>query len=253
MKEGISFIQRKEVKYRLNKDQLVYFLDTIKDYVKEDEYGLTSVASIYFDTPNYTLINKSLDKPVYKEKLRLRSYGLANQDSTTYLEIKRKVEGVVYKRRIALKENEAYEMMNNFSTRNDQVSKEIQELVIKYHNLKPQYLIIYDRLSYYQEGSDIRITIDQNPRYRTNDVNLHTSMEGTSLMDNKGAILEIKVQNAIPLWLTKILTKGHIYQSSFSKVGEAHKKEMANVLNKVTVNHESIINQERNYQYGLTI
>lgn len=254
MKEGISFIQRKEIKYRLTKEQLDYFLNAIKEYVKEDEYGLTSIASIYFDTPNYTLINRSLDKPLYKEKIRLRSYGLASKNSPTYLEVKRKVNGVVYKRRIKLTEEEANYMINNkVSDRNDQVSKELLNLVNKYQNLKPCYLIIYDRLSFYQEGSDIRITIDKNPRYRVDDINLHTSMEGKSLINKEEAILEIKVQNALPLWLTAILTKGHIYESSFSKVGEAHKAEMKGLSNKVTISHQVVINQERNYQYGLTI
>lgn len=254
MKEGISFIQRKEIKYRLTKEQLDYFLNAIKEYVKEDEYGLTSIASIYFDTPNYTLINRSLDKPLYKEKIRLRSYGLVSKDSPTYLEVKRKVNGVVYKRRIQLTEEEANYMINNkVSDRNDQVSKELLYLANKYQNLKPCYLIIYDRLSFYQEDSDIRITIDKNPRYRVDDINLHTSMEGKSLINKEEAILEVKVQNALPLWLAAILTKGHIYESSFSKVGEAHKAEMKDLSNKVTIPHQVVINQERNYHYGLTI
>ena len=65
-----------------------------------------------------------------------------------------------------------------------------------------------------------------NPRYRTDDLNLHTSMDGIPLLENGGAILEIKVQHSVPLWLSEILSKGNIYQTSFSKVGTAHKKEM---------------------------
>ena len=87
-------------------------------------------------------------------------------------------------------------------------------------------MIIYDRLAYYQDNSDLRITIDMNPRYRIDNLNLHTSMDGAPLLENGGAILEVKVQHSVPLWLSAILSEGKIYKSSFSKVGAAHKIEM---------------------------
>lgn len=246
----IDVMKRYELKYRLSKDQLDYFLKRIKEHMKVDKYGLTSIASLYFDTPDFYLINKSIEKPKFKEKLRLRSYGLANKDSKTFLEIKRKSEGIVYKRRITLLEEEALNLIyNKESSCKSQIARELESFINYYSSLEPKYLVIYDRLAFYQDDSDLRVTIDMNPRYRNYDLNLHTSMEGIPLLEDGGAILEIKVQHSIPLWLTEILSQGKIYQTSFSKVGTAHKLEMSkkyqmntqivNILNKQLVGGNS--------------
>lgn len=223
----IAVMKRYELKYYLNKQQLQNFMDELKNYMQVDKYGLTTIASLYFDTPNFRLINRSIEKPKFKEKLRLRSYGLSTDNSPTFLEIKRKHEGIVYKRRISLFEQEAFELITNKESRtHDQISRELESFMESYEKLEPKYLIIYDRLAYYMENSDIRITIDMNPRYRTTDLNLHTSMDGIPLIKEGGAILEVKVQHSVPLWLVSLLSKEKIYQTSFSKVGTAHKMEM---------------------------
>ena len=248
----ISVMKRYELKYYLSKDQLDYFMNKINNHMRVDKYGVTSIASIYFDTPDLRLINKSMEKPNYKEKLRLRSYGLANENSPTFLEIKRKCEGIVYKRRISLLESEVEELLcNKESRKRDQISRELEAFLENYQNLEPKYLIIYDRVAYYQDNGDLRITIDMNPRYRTNDLNLHTSMEGISLLDDGGAILEVKVQHSIPLWLAAILSEGKIYQTSFSKVGTAHKLELAK---KQRTNIISMVKEPvKGVRYGFTI
>lgn len=251
----INVMKRYELKYRLSKDQLDYFLERIKEHMKVDKYGLTSIASLYFDTPDFLLINRSIEKPKYKEKLRLRSYGLANKDSKTFLEIKRKNEGIVYKRRITLLEEEALNFIYNKELPSkSQISRELESFINQYSSLEPKYLVIYDRLAYYQEDSDLRVTVDINPRYRNYDLNLHTSMEGTPLLEDGGAILEIKVQHSIPLWLTEILTQGKIYQTSFSKVGTAHKEEMKkkHQMNTQLVN-VLLIQNKGGKKYGLAI
>ena len=250
----ISVMKRYELKYLLNKEQLNYFVNKINEHMKVDKYGVTSIASIYYDSPDYRLITKSIEKPKYKEKLRLRGYGLVNKDKPTFLEIKRKCEGIVYKRRITLTENEATNLITNKESKSkDQISRELLAFIENYKNLEPKYLIIYDRVAYYQDNSDLRITIDMNPRYRTTHLNLHTSMEGEPLLEEGSAILEVKVQHSVPLWLTEILTKGHIYQSSFSKVGTAHLKELAKARNKNDYILDAVINMKGENSYGLAI
>ena len=251
----ISVMKRYELKYLLTSEQLEYFMDQISHYMKVDKYGLTSIASIYFDTPDYRLINKSIEKPKYKEKLRLRGYGLVLEDQPTFLEIKRKCEGIVYKRRIALLEKEAFELiMNKEAKEKTQISRELEAFMETYKTLEPKYMIIYDRLAYYQDDSDLRITIDMNPRYRTYDLNLHTSMDGTPLIEKGGAILEVKVQHSIPLWLTAILAQGNIYQTSFSKVGTAHKNEMKNKYQqKVNIINTLKFETKGEMKYGFVI
>lgn len=227
----ISVMKRYELKYLLNSEQLQFFMDHIIQYMKVDKYGLTSIASIYFDTPDYRLINKSIEKPKYKEKLRLRGYGIVTSNKPTFLEVKRKCESIVYKRRIALSEKDAFALITSKEAKEKtQISRELEAFMETYKTLEPKYMIIYDRLAYYQDNSDLRITIDMNPRYRTYDLNLHTSMDGTPLIENGGAILEVKVQHSVPLWLSAILSEGKIYQTSFSKVGTAHKIEMKKKL-----------------------
>ena len=252
-KEIISVMKRYELKYRLSKEQVIYFKKEILNHMKIDKYGLTTIGSIYFDTPNYSLINRSIEKPLYKEKIRLRSYGLAKGNSPVFLEIKRKNEKIVYKRRIKTTE----EKVNQFLYQNEelghsQISRELEAFKESHGGLEPKYIIIYDRIAYYQDNSDVRITLDMNPRYRVTDLNLHTSLEGTSLLEEGEAILEIKVQHSVPLWLVDILTKGKIYQTSFSKVGNAHIRETNKKYQKQLIINNPV-NVKGGYRYGFTI
>lgn len=236
---AITVMKRYEIKYILNKEQHEFLKNALVGHMEIDEYGKTSIASIYYDTPDYRLIRTSIEKPAFKEKVRLRSYGLAKgEDSTVFLELKRKAYGIVYKRRVVTTENSVNRFFNyeGYITADGQIAREISYFRNYYHTLTPAILIIYDRVAYFEPGGDLRLTIDENPRYRTKDLNLHTSMEGESLLPEGGAILEIKVQQSMPLWLTDILSKGKIYQGSFSKVGEAYKKQMQMLRNNVERN-----------------
>lgn len=253
-KEIISAMRRYELKYILSKEQALYFKTEILKNMSIDKYGLTTISSLYYDTPNCLLINKSIEKPTYKEKIRLRSYGLANNNTPIFLEIKRKSDKIVYKRRIVTNEKEAKEFFEqDKEIGNTQISKELKAFKDYYGVLEPKILIIYDRIAYFQENSDLRVTIDMNPRYRVKDLNLHTSFEGVSLLNEGEAILEIKVQESIPLWLTLLLTNGRIFQSSFSKVGEAYKREIKNKIYKENAYKQSQAEVKGGYQYGFTL
>lgn len=228
--EIINTMHRIEMKYVLSKEQLAYLKEALKDHMVVDQYGKTTVASIYYDTPDYRLIRTSIEKPDYKEKIRLRAYGLVNENERVFLELKRKANGLVYKRRVTLLEKDVPSFLNENKAQKDQISREIAYFKNYYKDLKPAIMVIYDRVAYEEINGDLRLTIDENPRYRLDHLDLHTSMEGTPLLEEGSAILEIKVQQVMPLWLVAILSQGKIYQSSFSKVGEAYKKE---ILSKV--------------------
>ena len=228
--ETIMVMKRYEMKYILSEEQLKFLRQSLCAHMIVDQYGKTSIASIYYDTPDYRLIRTSIEKPKYKEKIRLRSYGLAKNNGHVYLELKRKVEGVVYKRRVETTEKEAVSFFEDKDTTigENQISKELSYFKNYYGKLEPKIMIAYDRTSYAEINGDIRLTIDENPRYRTYDLNLHSSMDGNPLLPPGGAILEIKVQQEMPLWLVDILSKGKIYKGSFSKVGEAYKRIINN-------------------------
>jgi len=226
MPDVIAVMKRREIKYILNEWQCQYLKKALEGHMEIDKFGLCSIASLYYDTPNKRLIRASIEKPKFKEKIRLRSYGIATDESPVYLELKRKAMGVVYKRRVTT----TLSVANKFFSKetNDigigQIAKEIIYFRDYYENLEPSCLIIYDREAYFEPQGNLRLTIDYNPRYRVTDLNLSTSLEGISLLPKGTAILEIKVQDAIPLWLTKILDEGKIYKGSFSKYGEAFKQ-----------------------------
>ena len=218
--------QRHELKYILSKEKYECFKKDLLNYMQVDKYGISTIQSLYYDTPSSLLIRNSLEKPKYKEKIRLRSYGLAYEDSRCYLELKRKCNGLVYKRRIPILEQTAKDFMNYKGNLQDtQIGKELTYTRDYYKELIPAMLIIYERESFYKENSEVRVTFDFNPRYRTTDLNLHTSLEGTPILKEDVALMEIKVLHNMPLWLTALLNKYDIRRGSISKYGEAYKIE----------------------------
>ena len=236
MGDVINVMQRYEYKYVLNKEQVEILVNGLKNHMKVDEYGKTSIASLYYDTPNYRLVRESIEADDFKEKVRLRSYGLNKPGKPVYLELKRKAYGVVYKRRVQTSADDVEKFFNNTQSLDEgQIGKEITYFRDYYGDLSPACLIIYDRVAYYEPDGDLRLTIDYNPRYRLDNLNLHTSMDGISLLNEGDAILEIKIQDAIPMWLSKILSSGKIYKNSFSKYGEAYRQQIIN-------NNERMIN-----------
>lgn len=223
----ITVMKRREMKYLLNEEQTAFVRKCLEGHMKEDEFGKTSIQSLYYDTPDYRLIRYSLEHPAFKEKMRLRSYGLATENSPVFLELKRKAKHIVYKRRIQCTVGAAKQF---FAGKADafpegQISREIAVFRDYYQELRPACMIIYDRIAYYEPGGSLRLTIDENPRYRMDGLDLTKSLRGELLLPRGWTILEIKIQDAMPIWLADILDKGKIYKCSFSKYGEAYKRE----------------------------
>lgn len=226
----ISVMQRVEMKYILNARQAAALLRGLEGHMVADAFGLTSIASLYYDTPDRRLIRASLEKPPFKEKLRLRSYGPASETSPVFLELKRKANGTVYKRRVRSTIPAVEQFFAGEAEAPDgQIDRELAAFRDYYDNLAPACLIIYDRTAYYEPDGELRLTIDANPRYRIERLDLTSGPDGIPLLPQGSAILEIKVQSAVPLWLTRILSRDKIYQSGFSKYGEAYKREILNV------------------------
>ena len=231
MADAVAVMKRVEMKYLLRPEQTEYLRRRLEGHMQVDEFGLTAIASLYYDTPDYRLIRTSVEKPLFKEKIRLRSYGLASETSPVFLELKRKAYGVVYKRRVQT----TIPLVSRFFAGDGdicaggQINREITTFRDYYRTLVPACLIIYDRTAYFEPGGDLRLTIDNAPRYRTDELTLTRSMDGVPLLPEGWTVLEIKVQQAMPLWLTGILSEGHIYKGSFSKYGEAYRQQLLNV------------------------
>ena len=222
---GVTF-KRYEKKYLLNPYQYSALKAEIDKRFNPDKYGETKICNLYLDTSDYTLIRRSVDKPVFKEKVRLRTYGLANDDTTAFLEIKRKFNSIVYKRRIHMDYIQAFECVNgNYDSLDDkQISKEIRYLFDFYGDIRPRFFISYDRSAFfYKETRDIRITFDKNLVWRDTDLDLRLGAHGYNLLPDGYTLMEIKVPNTVPLWLANLLSELKIYPRSFSKVGTAYK------------------------------
>ena len=217
--------RRYELKYLLTAEQKQVILEEIKPYMQLDKYGRTTIRNVYFDTDSYRLIRRSIEKPMYKEKLRIRSYGVATPDADVFVELKKKYEGVVYKRRIALPESEAMAWVSGRmkSPVDTQISSEIDYFKSYYENLRPSVFLSYEREAFYDKsGGDLRLTFDENILARQEELSLCSEVYGTPVLPEGKVLMEIKCPGAIPLWMTEILSRHKIYKTSFSKYGRAY-------------------------------
>ncbi len=217
--------KRYEIKYILTTSQKETVLAAMNSYMRLDKYGRTTIRNIYFDTNNWRLIRRSVEKPVYKEKLRVRSYGLATPDSNVFVELKKKYKSVVYKRRLVLPECAVMDAFTGSSPLpvQSQIGDEIQYFREYYGELKPRVFLSYEREAYYSlDSSDFRITFDDNILYRTSDLSLCVPPGGKAMLREELVLMEVKTSSAIPLWLTHTLTENRIFKTSFSKYGTAY-------------------------------
>jgi len=228
LQSPITVMQRYEWKYILSDEQTEFFTERLTEHMEPDAYGLTTISSLYYDTPDKKLIRASIEKPEFKEKIRLRAYGPATDTSPVFLELKRKAYGLVYKRRVQATIPEAEQFFSGKLNldENGQIDREITYFRNYYRTLVPSCMILYDRTAYFEPDGDLRLTIDRNPRYRMDALTLKHAPVGIPLLHPGDTILEVKVQDTIPLWLVRILSEGKIRRGSISKYGEAYCREL---------------------------
>lgn len=225
VKTGTIF-ERREKKYLLTQAKFNQLMVELEKYMVVDEYGLHTIHTIYYDTDDFDVIRHSVSKPKFKEKLRLRSYGQAEKYSPVYLELKKKVAGVTYKRRVALDYQTAqnYLKYNHKPDQMNQVFKEI-DYYVHQQALKPKVLISYDRIALKGlEDPDFRITFDQNIRYSLTDFDLTAvdAQRETSLINHDEVLMEVKILGAFPLEISQLFSKLGIFQNKFTKYGNVY-------------------------------
>ena len=220
-----TVFKRYELKYMLTLEQKEKILKTMSPYMEPDKYGRTTIRNVYLDTDNYRLIRRSIEKPLYKEKLRIRSYSQATSDSTVFVELKKKYEKVVYKRRLPLCERDAmaWVFRERACPADTQISREIDYFIDFYGKLKPTVFLSYDREAYYDKtGGDLRVTFDDNILCRETNVDLRSCVYGIPILPDGKVLMEIKCSGGIPLWMVEVLSRERIYKTSFSKYGTAY-------------------------------
>ncbi len=220
-----NIFQRYEKKYLLNTNQYTNFLNAISNKLTYAEYPKATIQNLYFDTPTDLLIRRSIEKPVYKEKFRLRSYnpGSVGNDDMIFAELKRKYHGVVYKRRTRIPLCSAYDLLSGKTAPKTQIEKEIREFFSFYPELSPAMYISYNRDAFVSKSDpDLRITFDTNLRYSYDRLTFGQTADLLPIANGKSVLVEIKTATAFPLWLTNALSREKIYPTSFSKYANAY-------------------------------
>lgn len=220
-----AVFQRYETKYMLTCAQKALLLEAMAPHMVPDRYGRTTIRNIYLDTDNYRLIRHSIEKPAYKEKLRLRSYALATPEDPVFVELKKKYQSVVYKRRLPMPEKQAMDWIcsRRPGSLDSQISREIDYFARYYETLRPVLFLSYEREAYYsRDGSDLRVTFDDNLLCRQDRLSLREEPDGIPLLEEGKVLMEIKTSGGIPLWMTSVLSGEQIYKTSFSKYGTAY-------------------------------
>ena len=221
----ITIFKRREVKFLIDASQRVMLENAFRQHMIPDEHGESTICNVYYDTPDYRLIRRSLEKPEYKEKLRIRSYGRANQDGKVFMELKKKYDGIVYKRRISLTQSEAAAYLADEAELpgKGQIENEIDYFKKFYGGLVPAMYLCYDRTAYFcKDDPGLRITFDRNIMWRTERARLTSHPNGRQLLKPGQSLMEIKAGASMPLWLVGLLSEFQIRQTSFSKYGSAY-------------------------------
>ena len=214
--------QRFEMKYLLADAQRERLEELMASHMAPDEWGASTVMNVYYDTPTHLLARRSQEHPLYKEKVRMRRYGVQPVEAPVFLELKKKCEGIVYKRRATLDPNFAAAMLAGHGAPRNQIEKELDFTIRRYGGLEPAAFIAYDREAFYATGDhDFRMTFDRRVRFRTDEVSLDAGDAGELLLEDGMSLLEVKTSRAIPMWLVSFLSKEKIYKTRFSKYGAA--------------------------------
>ncbi|MDN4068312.1 polyphosphate polymerase domain-containing protein [Paenibacillus vini] len=235
---AIEVFNRYENKYLMDTKAFYNIYNDLMAYMEPDENNkddkFYTISNLYYDSEHHSLIRTSLAKPKYREKLRIRSYGVPWCEDKVYLELKKKVFGLVNKRRTALKLNEAYEFVRTGQApayrkgMNRQVMQEIEYFLSRYE-LQPMVYLAYDRIALFCKGNrDLRITFDTNIRSRRHDLKLEAGDYGEQLLERGQWLMEVKAEKTIPVWLSRMLSEHQMYRTSFSKYGNEYKKSIRN-------------------------
>ncbi|MCC8156863.1 MAG: polyphosphate polymerase domain-containing protein [Oscillospiraceae bacterium] len=220
--------ERYEKKYLLTDEQLEKVSAGIQAYVHPDEFGTYSICNIYYDTDNFQLIRASLEKPVYKEKLRMRSYGVPTDESRVFVELKKKYDGVVYKRRTVMAAADAVAYLRDGVLPEDenQICHEIDWFMQSYRPTAKVF-IAYDRTAFAgRDDPELRITFDRNLRWRDTALDLRAGDYGAPLLPPEQTLMEIKIPGAAPTWLAHLLSECGVFATSFSKYGACYKQNL---------------------------
>ena len=244
-----TVFKRYELKYMLMLEQKEQMLEAMLPYMELDKYGRVTIRNVYMDTDDYRLIRRSIEKPAYKEKLRIRSYRQVSDDGEVFVELKKKYDKVVYKRRLSLCKCDAMAWLCREAPCpvNTQISREIDYFCNFYGRLTPKVFLSYEREAYYEKnGGDFRVTFDYNVLCRMTDISLCSDIYGEPILPEGKLLMELKCSGGIPLWMAEVLSREKIYKTSFSKYGTAYARLIFPDIHKIKATDKEIITNASN-------
>lgn len=188
------------------------------------------VVSAYCDTDDFASIRKCIDDPKHKEKIRIRSYGPIGDDDLAYLEIKRKENGLLTKRRVKVRYGDIPGILSGSQKMQGEFGDELDDFLSRYPNSEPRIRISYERESYKaeDESSDLRVTLDHDIRYKVGKGIRLDGSDGTCLMSPRRYIIEIKTLGETPKWLDMFFKSRSLKPRSYSKYAKAYTKAVRN-------------------------
>ena len=222
----LSF-KRYEQKYLVPADKFEPLWERLGPRLVPDRFFESCVLSLYYDDESFSMIRSSIEKPVYKEKLRLRSYGVPGADSEVFVELKKKYKGLVQKRRVLLNEREATDWLAGGAAPGDtQIVREI-DWVLRKQPLRPAVLIACDRRAYVaREDEALRVTVDSSVRWRDTELSLSAGAHGEELLHDGEKLVELKLPQSTPLWLAELLSECRVFPTGFSKYGSCYTNKL---------------------------
>ena len=204
--------KRYEIKYLLTDEQRGRLAREMESRMVADEWGPSTVCNVYYDTPSHLLVRRSAEHPDYKEKVLIRSYGIAHEGDPVFVELKKKFDGVVYKRRASMEAGRAQALLAGQGDPHDQIERELDFTCRRYGGLVPSFYSGYDREAFYaRDDREFRMTVDRRVRSRTHDMVLTATDEAEQFLDDGLSLLEVKAAGAIPLWLVRFFSAERIY------------------------------------------
>ena len=227
MKQTQLSFRRHEKKYLMSREKYERLWQELSGRLRPDEYFSSTVCSLYYDTRDYSLIRHSIQKPVYKEKLRLRSYGVPGPEDEVFVELKKKFKGIVYKRRVELPLEQAEDWLGGGPAPDDsQISHEI-DWVLQRYELSPKIVICCDREAWVdRDEPELRFTFDKNIRYREDELLLSAGCHGQPLLEEGSVLMEIKMPESSPIWLAELLSRVEVFPAGFSKYGRCYEHRL---------------------------
>lgn len=223
----MDVFRRRELKFLVGPEQRQILERVMAQRMVPDRFGHKTICNLYYDTEDFRLIRHSLEGPVYKEKLRLRSYGQIAPGVDVFLEMKKKYKGIVYKRRIRVSQEQAFAFMDRAAPlpEDSQIARELTYFRDLYGDLTPKVYVCYERLAWFDpDDGGFRMTLDWDIRYRTEGLDLYLPTGGRQILSAEMSLLEVKASGGIPLWMTELLSREGLHKLSFSKYGRAYEE-----------------------------